>query len=393
MTPDDSDRPRDRLEPRPEGADPTGPGGAPDRGQGGTPMGPSSSQPPYSSSSTGQPERAPWDVEERWGQDDAPRDAAWGAAEARAAEEARHEAERLATAPAGRGPGEDGGDGERAVAEARAIRALEAERERAARDVAAGPGGPRSVEPPRATDEPIVDPELAALARGAPPPPAAPRRVADIGMLDGASVPRHALDGPVTPADPAPATAAGPLSAELPVSPVSRGAMAAGPLGAVDRPYSDEHGGGRGRRAAGALLWFGVFVIVVAGAGVLGYGLSQYVAQSMAAPSPRPTPAPTVAAVSPSASASASTSPRPSASGAQTSPSPSGTTGPSPSSVAPSPSRSPRIHVVKRGENLTLIARMYDVTVEAIIEANDLDDPNQIEVGQELIIPFPDEEG
>jgi LysM repeat protein len=45
------------------------------------------------------------------------------------------------------------------------------------------------------------------------------------------------------------------------------------------------------------------------------------------------------------------------------------------------------VHVVQRGETLSMIASQYGVTVEAILAANDLDDPNFVYVGQRLIIP------
>ncbi|NOX61332.1 MAG: LysM peptidoglycan-binding domain-containing protein [Chloroflexi bacterium] len=46
-----------------------------------------------------------------------------------------------------------------------------------------------------------------------------------------------------------------------------------------------------------------------------------------------------------------------------------------------------RIHVVRPGETLTSIAAQYGVSPAAIIEANDLDNPNEIISGQQLIIP------
>jgi LysM repeat protein len=46
-----------------------------------------------------------------------------------------------------------------------------------------------------------------------------------------------------------------------------------------------------------------------------------------------------------------------------------------------------RTHVVRENETLTSIAKRYGVTVEAIIEANKLKDPNAIVIGQTLIIP------
>lgn len=45
------------------------------------------------------------------------------------------------------------------------------------------------------------------------------------------------------------------------------------------------------------------------------------------------------------------------------------------------------IHVVKRGEHLGILAKQYGVSVNAIIEANDLENANIIVVGQHLAIP------
>lgn len=45
------------------------------------------------------------------------------------------------------------------------------------------------------------------------------------------------------------------------------------------------------------------------------------------------------------------------------------------------------MHVVQRGEFLALIARRYNVTVQAIITANGITNPNRIFVGQRLVIP------
>ena len=44
-------------------------------------------------------------------------------------------------------------------------------------------------------------------------------------------------------------------------------------------------------------------------------------------------------------------------------------------------------HVVQSGESLSMIAAQYGVSIEAILAANALDDPNTIVVGQELLIP------
>jgi LysM repeat protein len=44
-------------------------------------------------------------------------------------------------------------------------------------------------------------------------------------------------------------------------------------------------------------------------------------------------------------------------------------------------------HIVQTGESLSMIAAQYGVSVETIMAANALDDPNTIVVGQELLIP------
>ena len=46
-----------------------------------------------------------------------------------------------------------------------------------------------------------------------------------------------------------------------------------------------------------------------------------------------------------------------------------------------------RTHTIQAGENLTNIAQQYDVTVAAIVEANNLTNPDRVAVGTELIIP------
>jgi hypothetical protein len=46
-------------------------------------------------------------------------------------------------------------------------------------------------------------------------------------------------------------------------------------------------------------------------------------------------------------------------------------------------------HTVLPGENLTVIAKQYGTTIEAIIKANDIADPNRIRSGWSLVIPLP----
>jgi LysM repeat protein len=44
-------------------------------------------------------------------------------------------------------------------------------------------------------------------------------------------------------------------------------------------------------------------------------------------------------------------------------------------------------YVVESGDTLSSIAQRFDTTVTAIVEANDLDDPDLIVVGDELVVP------
>ncbi|MFO7917092.1 MAG: LysM peptidoglycan-binding domain-containing protein [Anaerolineae bacterium] len=55
----------------------------------------------------------------------------------------------------------------------------------------------------------------------------------------------------------------------------------------------------------------------------------------------------------------------------------------------PSPTPTPVVHVVEEGDNLRRIATQYDRTVEAIAEANGIDEDFLLQIGQELIIPPP----
>ncbi len=59
----------------------------------------------------------------------------------------------------------------------------------------------------------------------------------------------------------------------------------------------------------------------------------------------------------------------------------------SPGSGTPAPTATPIVHVVRSGEALSLIADQYGVSVSAILRANSMDNPDNIFVGQRLIIP------
>ena len=47
-----------------------------------------------------------------------------------------------------------------------------------------------------------------------------------------------------------------------------------------------------------------------------------------------------------------------------------------------------QIHVIKSNESLTTIARTYHTTVQDIVEANDLPNPNNLVIGQAIVIPI-----
>lgn len=59
-----------------------------------------------------------------------------------------------------------------------------------------------------------------------------------------------------------------------------------------------------------------------------------------------------------------------------------------PTARATTPTDSIVTHVVAPGETLSAISRRYDVTLAAILEANDLEDQNYVWSGQTLIIPM-----
>lgn len=52
------------------------------------------------------------------------------------------------------------------------------------------------------------------------------------------------------------------------------------------------------------------------------------------------------------------------------------------------PTALPQTHVVRAGETLGRIAQLYGVTIEDLVRANGLSNPNVLDVGQTLIIPI-----
>ena len=57
------------------------------------------------------------------------------------------------------------------------------------------------------------------------------------------------------------------------------------------------------------------------------------------------------------------------------------------SDPTPEPTPAERVYEVQSGDTLWDIAQEFGTTVEAIVEANDLDDPDRISPGDELVIP------
>jgi LysM repeat protein len=59
--------------------------------------------------------------------------------------------------------------------------------------------------------------------------------------------------------------------------------------------------------------------------------------------------------------------------------------------TTPSPSATPTprltVHIVESGDTLSKIAKLYGVTVEALIVANNIENPSRLRTGQEIIIP------
>ena len=59
----------------------------------------------------------------------------------------------------------------------------------------------------------------------------------------------------------------------------------------------------------------------------------------------------------------------------------------SPVGPSPSPTARPEFYIVREGDTLSGIAARFGTTVEALMQANRLADPNQIESGRRLVIP------
>jgi hypothetical protein len=122
----------------------------------------------------------------------------------------------------------------------------------------------------------------------------------------------------------------------------------------------------------GAAAVLAVGSIAAAAATTQGFGL-------LAAPRSSPTPAPT-------ATPSPSQSPTP-----VPTPSPTATPTPVPSSTpvpaTPTPAATVHTYRVRSGDTLSSIAQRFGVSTQALINANNLADPNNLSIGQVLVIP------
>jgi len=139
------------------------------------------------------------------------------------------------------------------------------------------------------------------------------------------------------------------------------------PMGMAARPL-------RRRRLAmsGATL----LVLGAAGAALSTSGFGLMTAASL------PTPEPSTAPVG-----SATARPTPSPSAVPTVKASVSVATASPRAPTPSPRNTPRTYVAQKGDSLSTIAARFGVTVQALMAANGLANPNLVNVGQVLVIP------
>lgn len=142
----------------------------------------------------------------------------------------------------------------------------------------------------------------------------------------------------------------------------------------------------RMRRIARILL----IAAVITGAGILGVLVGTRLG-TMVAGDVSGTPSPAAGGVLPASPVPSVSAPSPTPTSTPTaSPSPTRTPSPTASPTAsPTPAPTPIIYIVKRGDILINIAETYGVTTAALVEANGIENPNVIVVGERLVIPRP----
>lgn len=146
--------------------------------------------------------------------------------------------------------------------------------------------------------------------------------------------------------------------------------------------YSESSPGSRVSMVVAFLLGMALLTTIVAIAVAMGL-LRLGESGPLAGASPSPTG---VAAASPTVEPTADASAAP-ATAAPATAAPSGTAEASPASQ-PTPGGT---HIVQSGESLFSISELYGVPIGLIVEANQLENPDRIFLGQELIIPVPGE--
>ena len=128
----------------------------------------------------------------------------------------------------------------------------------------------------------------------------------------------------------------------------------------------------------------GVLILIGIGIGV-GVTLTAEPDASEPTATAEPFPTPTAAPVAPSPVAAAA-SPITTAAPVTPSPTLTPTRTPAPTRT-PTPDPEPQEHVVQPGDTLRSIAEQFDTTIEVLVEANDIEDPDVIRTGSTILIP------
>jgi len=139
------------------------------------------------------------------------------------------------------------------------------------------------------------------------------------------------------------------------------------PIGLAARPL---------RRRRLAMTGATLLVVGAAGAALSTRGFGLLTAASL------PTVSPTAA---PEGTATAQPTPTPNA--VPTAKASVSVAAPTPGAPTPSPRSTPRVYVAQAGDSLSTIAARFGVTVQALMAANGLTNPNLVNVGQVLVIP------
>ena len=122
------------------------------------------------------------------------------------------------------------------------------------------------------------------------------------------------------------------------------------------------------------------------GAAAVAGGMLDAPPQAIVAPTPSATPHPTVEPTqrpTPTASPTPSPTQTPSPTPVPATPVPT----PVPTAAPPPPPPPQQTYTVQQGDTLAAIAQRFGTTTSAIQQANGIEDPNQIFIGQVLVIP------